>query len=88
MLFMVIEQFKHDAVPSIGRRFRDQGRMLPANVSYIGSWVDLKRQRCFQLMDAPDESSLLRWTRRWTDLVDFDIVPVVTSSEFWSERLS
>jgi len=84
MLFMVIEHFKNQDVGAVGRRFLEKGRMLPENVSYRTSWVESNGARCFQLMEAPDADALRIWSKRWEDLVDFEVVPVVTSEEFWS----
>jgi len=83
MLFMAIEKFKCDPIV-IGERFRREGRMLPENVVYHASWVDSAGACCFQLMEAPRLESLNPWLRRWEDLVDFEIVQVLTSAEFWS----
>jgi hypothetical protein len=84
MLLMVIERFKDGNAKPIGERFRRVGRMLPEGVIYLASWVDPAGARCFQLMDAPDAESLAAWTKRWDDLVEFQIVPVLTSADFWS----
>jgi hypothetical protein len=81
MLFMVIERFRPGQAPAIYRRFRDQGRMAPEGVRYISSWVDLDYHRCFQVMDADDEGLLHRWAANWSDLIDFDLIPVRTSQE-------
>jgi Protein of unknown function (DUF3303) len=86
MLFMVIERFKERAGRAIGERFRQSGRMLPEGVSYHASWVDSDGARCFQLMEASDPEAVDAWINCWKDLVDFEIVPVVTSTEFWSKR--
>jgi hypothetical protein len=81
MLFMVVEHFKNgDAVP-VYRRFREQGRLAPAGVNYVGSWVTSDLTRCFQIMESPDRASLDQWIAQWADLVDFDVVPVITSAE-------
>jgi hypothetical protein len=37
-------------------------------------------------MEAPDSAALQPWIRRWDDLVDFEIVPVLTSAEFWERK--
>jgi hypothetical protein len=85
MLFMVIEHFKDGQVKGIGERFAQHGRMLPGGVSYHASWVDPTGQRCFQIMEATRPELLDIWTNRWNDLVDFEIVPVVPSAEFWNK---
>ena len=84
MLFMVIEHFKNGDPAPVGERFQSSGRMLPEGVTYLASWVDPTQGRCFQLMEAPDAELLRLWASRWDDLVDFEVIPVVTSSEFWT----
>lgn len=81
MLFMIIERFKnHDAVP-VYRRFKDQGRMAPEGLRYVSSWVDDKLQTCFQVMEAEDPSYVDEWIANWSDLVDFEVYPVISSDE-------
>jgi hypothetical protein len=86
MLFMVIERFKSGDPNPIGERFRRDGRMLSRGVVYQASWVDAAGARCFQIMEAPSLDSLNEWVRRWEDLVDFEIVPVLGSAEYWATK--
>jgi hypothetical protein len=84
MLFMVIERFRDTA--AVGERFQRHGRLLPPDVTYHASWLEAKTQRCFQLMEAPSREALEPWARSWIDLMELEIVPVVTSAEFWEGR--
>jgi hypothetical protein len=79
MLYMVIERFK-DA-PEIYRRFRERGRMMPVGLEYISSWISEDMTRCFQLMRTDDRKLFEAWTANWSDLVEFEIVPVRTSAD-------
>ena len=81
MLYMVVERFKSNAAPEIYRRARTRGRQLPTGLEYVDSWVDLAFTRCFQLMRTEDSALFDEWISAWSDLVDFDIIPVFTSSE-------
>jgi Protein of unknown function (DUF3303) len=81
MLYMVIEHFNDGAAVAIYRRARDRGRLLPAGLEYVDSWVDLEYRRCFQLMRTDDPSLFDIWTKAWSDLGDFEIVAVRTSTE-------
>jgi len=81
MLYMVIERFKEDAAPEIYRRFRGKGRMMPDGLEYVSSWIDLDFKICWQLMQTEDSALFDRWIANWRDLMDFEIVPVRTSSE-------
>lgn len=81
MLYMVIEHFREGRGPDVYRRFRDRGRLAPEGLVYVASWVDFDYRRCFQVMEAPDESLLREWIASWEDLVEFEVVPVRTSAE-------
>ena len=81
MLYMIVEHFKNGDPLPVYRRFRDSGRMAPDGLSYIGSWIDDKLTRCFQLMETDDASLLEEWMANWNDLVDFEVFPVLSSAE-------
>jgi hypothetical protein len=81
MLYMIVETFRGgDAIP-VYRRFRDRGRLSPDGVRYVGSWVTSDLTTCYQLMECDDRALLDEWMANWNDLVDFDVVPVMTSAE-------
>ena len=78
---MVIEHFRGgDAVP-VYARFRERGRLAPEGLTYVNSWVTADLTRCYQVMACDDRALLDAWLARWSDLVDFEVVPVVTSAE-------
>jgi hypothetical protein len=77
---MVVETFVQGARP-VYERAAEKGRMLPTGVLYVDSWIDESLQRCFQLMETDDPSALDEWIGEWGDLVRFEIVPLISSSE-------
>ena len=81
MLYMVVERYKDGAAPEIYRRARERGRLMPEGLRYVVSWVDHDFQRCFQLMETEDASLFDPWIQAWSDLVDFEVIPVRTSAE-------
>lgn len=81
MLFMVIERFKNRDARAVYARAREKGRMIPDGVTYVSSWVETNFDRCFQLMETDDATLLEAWADNWRDLVEFEMVPVVTSAE-------
>jgi hypothetical protein len=85
---MVIEHFKDGATTLIGERFQRSGRMLPEGLKYHASWVSTTGDRCFQIMETVHPELLQSWMSRWDDLIDFETVPALNSSEFWAERES
>lgn len=87
MLYMIIERFRNRDPLPVYRRFRNEGRLAPDGLSYISSWVTLDMDRCYQLMECEDRQILDGWIARWSDLVDFEVIPVVTSAQA-VERIS
>lgn len=81
MQFMVIEHFRNQDAKAVYRRFRDQGRLMPDGVTFVSSWVSADLGRCFQVMDCDDITLLQRWCAAWSDLVEFEIVPVTPGKD-------
>ena len=81
MLFMVIERFRNQDAKGVYRRFREKGRLMPDGITFVGSWVQADLARCFQIMSCDDITLLQRWVAEWSDLVQFEIVPVVQGKE-------
>jgi hypothetical protein len=79
MLFMVIERFRNRNAAAVYERFREKGRMLPDGLKYLDSWVEANLDRCFQLMECEDVRLFQQWVSQWSDLVEFEIVPVARS---------
>jgi hypothetical protein len=80
MLYMIIEDFKGDPTP-VYHRFRERGRVAPHGVRYVNSWVTTDLLRCFQVMECEDPNALEAWMTAWRDLIDFEVIPVMTSAE-------
>ena len=78
---MVIENFRPGQAAAIYRRLEASGRHMPSGLSYVGSWVTDDLARCYQVMECDDPGLLDDWMSHWADLVDFEVVPVITSAE-------
>jgi hypothetical protein len=81
MMFMVVETFRNQDARAIYRRLRDKGRMMPDGLKFVSSWVAADLGRCFQLMETDDITLLQRWIAGWSDLMAFEIVPVVQGKD-------
>lgn len=80
MLYMVLENFKGNPA-AVYRRFREQGRLAPEGLKYINSWVTSNLERCYQVMECDDPALLHEWIDRWKDIVNIEVIPVITSAE-------
>ena len=77
---MIIERFRPGKVKDLYKRFDEKGRMLPEGVHYINSWINAEVSICYQVMETDSEAKLQEWISHWNDLVDFEIIPVISSA--------
>jgi Protein of unknown function (DUF3303) len=62
--------------------------MMPSGCCFaFPAGVDDDFTRCCQVMRASDRRLLDEWMARWSDLIDFEVHPVLTSAEA-AERIS
>jgi len=73
---MVIEHFRNQNAKAVYARFKEKGRMTAEGLTFVASWVSADLGRCFQVMECDDATLLQRWVSAWSDLVEFEIVPV------------
>jgi hypothetical protein len=78
--YLVIETFTRGARP-VYERAAERGRMLPPGLEYVDSWIDQRTlDRCFQLMETEDPRLFAEWIAAWSDLAEFEVVPVIDSA--------
>ena len=80
MQYMIIERFHAGKVKTLYRRFDEKGRMLPEGVNYINSWINEQVSTCYQLMESDSIESIHQWIGQWSDLADFEVIPVISSA--------
>jgi len=81
VLFVVIEHYRGGDPLPVYRRLREGGRRMRGGVEYRGSWVTEDLAHCYQVMECERRADLDRWMAEWSDLVDFEVVPVMTSAQ-------
>ena len=81
MLYLVIEHFRNGDPLPIYRRLRAEGRLMPEGLTYVSSWITEDLTRCYQVMETSDRTLLEEWIGRWSDLMDFEVLPVLSSAD-------
>jgi len=81
MLYMIIEKFHPGKVKDLYKRFDENGRLMPEGLVYINSWINENITTCFQIMETDAIERIHEWINNWKDLVDFEIIPVLTSTQ-------
>ncbi|HZO94853.1 MAG TPA: DUF3303 family protein [Candidatus Baltobacteraceae bacterium] len=84
MLFLIVERFKSGRERAIHERFTRHGRLMPDGVAYRASWIDPASARCFQIVEAVSRERVEEWTRRWHDLIAFEVIPIEEPAEYWA----
>jgi hypothetical protein len=77
--YMVIEMFKPGSKEKVYASYEAKGRMLPDGLKYVDSWLTEDGKRCFQLMETDHPELFNLWIEKWSDLVEFEIIPVFDS---------
>ena len=77
--YMVIERYTDKE--AVYRRFREKGRMMPAGVRYVNSWVTADGNTCYQINEADSPELLHAWAANWEDVTEFEFIPVISSQE-------
>jgi hypothetical protein len=78
--FLVIERFNNGDPLPIYRRMRDQGRLTPAGLEHVTSWITEDLATCYQVMKG-ERAKLDLWIAKWQDIITFEVLPVHTSAE-------
>lgn len=74
--YMVVERFKNACWDKAYERFHNKGRLLPEGLNYLNSWSNRNQSICYQLMETNSPELFEVWFSRWSDLVEFELVPI------------
>lgn len=66
---------------TVHRRFKETGAPPPPGVEMLGRWHSVTGNGGFFLAETDDPVALCRWMQDWTDLIEFEVVPVVTDEQ-------
>jgi PAS domain S-box-containing protein len=77
--YMVIEHIK-DA-DAVYQRLWDRGRSLPKDLVLVSVWFDENVERGYRLIETQDRRMLDEWMSSWSDLIEFEMYPVITPEE-------
>ncbi|HYC40659.1 MAG TPA: DUF3303 family protein [Chitinophagaceae bacterium] len=87
MQYLIIEHFRPGRIEEIYRRADANGRMMPAGLSYLKSWVTCDLGTCYQIVETDDRKKISDWMRQWEDLVEFEVIEVISSEQAKAKAL-
>ena len=81
MNFMVVWTFKPDHSKYAIARFQETGGMPPPGVNMIARWHDVAGGRGFAITETDDPIAVSKWCHDWTDLLSFEVIPVLNDEQ-------
>lgn len=82
MLFHAAFAYSTDDRDAVHQRFRQTGGVPPEEVTMVGRWHSADGNCGFLVAETDDATALSRWLQEWTDLISFDVTPVLTDEQF------
>lgn len=82
MLFHISFEYSTANRDTVHERFKQTGAPPPDAVSMIGRWHAAGGNRGFLVAEASNASVVAAWLQEWTELIDFEVTPVLTDGEF------
>ena len=81
MLFQISYEFSPHERDTAQRRFKETGAPPPDGVAMHGRWHSAAGHVGFLIAESSDAVAIGKWMQSWTDLLLFDITPVLTDQE-------
>lgn len=63
------------------KRFKSTGALPPAGVTMKGRWHSINGNGGFMLAESSDPEAIGKWIQDWSDLLTFEITPVLTDEQ-------
>ena len=77
MLFHITYEFGPAQRNDAQQRFREGGGLPPDGVTMIGRWHNAAGLKGFLIAESADAVAIGKWMQDWTDLLTFEVTPVV-----------
>ena len=81
MLFHISYEISNDNRNEAQDRFTSTGALPPEGVTMLGRWHSVAGLYGFMVAETDNAEALFTWTQSWTDLLTFEITPVVGDEE-------
>ena len=81
MRFMITFPLTHNSYEERVARFLESGAPAPEGVTIEGRWFTASHSKGFMLVTTDDSKLLFKFVSEWTDLMDFEVEPVLTDEE-------
>ena len=81
MLFIINYSFSSSVRNAAQERFRTTGGLPGGGVQMLGRWHAIGGGRGVLLVESNDSVAMAKWMQEWTDVLQFEAVPVNTDED-------
>lgn len=82
MLMHVRYEYRPSDRDVVHDRFKETGAPPPSGVRMLGRWHSTEGNRGFLVAETDDAGAVATWLHDWTDLLSFEVTPVLTDEQF------
>jgi hypothetical protein len=87
MLFIDVLTFEPDKRDEIVKRRLEKGMMIPEGVKMLGEFLALRGHLIFLIFETDDPGLIYELHHAWSDLVRFDLLPVMSVGDRFEEMV-
>lgn len=77
MIHIIAWTFRPEHRDAIQARFKATGGLPPQGVKMLGRWHGVGTNKGICVAESDDALATARWAQQWSDLMSFDIYPVL-----------
>jgi len=81
LLFHISYEFSPENRDDVQQRFRETGGLPPQGVVMHGRWHCAEGLGGFVVAESDDPVAVAKWTQAWTDLLSFEVTPVLNDEQ-------
>jgi hypothetical protein len=81
MIFHITYEISPERRNESQKRFKETGARPPTGVKMTGRWHCAQGLRGFIVAESSDAAAVAKWMQDWTDLLSFEVAPVITDEE-------
>jgi Domain of unknown function (DUF3303) len=81
MVFHVTYRFFPEQRNDVQARFLKTGAPPPSGVTMVGRWHGVGSHQGFVVAEASDAEAIAIWLHGWTDLMAFEVTPVLSDEQ-------
>lgn len=81
MLFHITYRLTPETRDAAQARFKETGGGPPEGAKMVGRWHNAAGLQGFLIAESADPVAITRWMQDWTDLLTFEVTPIVTDEQ-------